>query len=57
MKYSSKIILKSVTGLRDVVYFFFSILFSSGGQLVQRSENVLATLVKEHKRNISVKLI
>ena len=39
------------------VVFFFIIIFSSGGHLVQQNRTVWAILVEDHPRNILVKLL
>ena len=37
-------------------FFYFLLFLGSGGQFVLRRGTILAILVKEHERNISVKL-
>ena len=56
MEHFCEIILKSANWPRRRCRFTSFSIFSSGGHFVQQSRTILAILVKNHPRNIPVKL-
>ena len=56
MEHSCEIILKSAHWSWKKCRFTGFSIFSSGGNVVQRSGTILAILVESHPRNISAKL-